>query len=106
MIIIMEPEASDKQIKSVIDHVHDLGMKTVVNSGVVQTVIAAIGETSKYSTDEFEILDGVRKVERIQVPFKLVSRDSHHADSVVTVRKDVKFGGKNPPVIIAGPCSV
>ena len=106
MIIIMEPEASDKQIQSVINHVQDLGMKTIVNRGVVQTLIAAIGETSKFSTDQFELLDGVRKVERIQVPFKLVSRDSHHNDSVITVGGTVKIGGDNPPVIIAGPCSV
>ena len=106
MIIIMEPGASKGQIQSVIDHVHNAGMKTVVNSGVVQTVIAAIGETSKYSTEQFEILEGVRKVERIQVPFKLASRDSHHSDTVVTVGKTVKIGGENPSVIIAGPCSV
>ena len=106
MIIIMEPEASEKQIQHVIDHIHELGMKTILNKGVVQTVIAAIGETSKYSTDQFEILEGVRKVERIQVPFKLVSRDSHHKDTIVTVGKTVKIGGDNPPVIIAGPCSV
>ncbi len=106
MIIIMEPGASETQINSVIKHITDLGMRTVVNSGVVQTVIAAIGETSKYSTDQFEILEGVRKVERIQVPFKLVSRDSHHDDTIVTIGKNIKIGGNNPPVIIAGPCSV
>ena len=106
MIIIMEPGASEKQINSVINHITDLGMKTVVNRGVVQTVIAAIGETPKYSTEQFEILDGVRKVERIQVPFKLASRDSHHDDTVVTIGKNVQIGGNNSPVIIAGPCSV
>ena len=106
MIIIMEPGATEEQINKVVKHIHDLGMKTVLNQGVIQTVIAAIGESSKYSTDQFEILDGVRKVERIQVPFKLVSRDSHHSDTVVTVRDKVKIGGDNEPVIIAGPCSV
>src|SRR3989338_11358491 len=106
MIIIMEPNASKEQIQNVVNHVHSLCMRTVLNCGVIQTVIAAIGETPKYSTDQFEILDGVRKVERIQVPFKLVSRDSHHSDTIVTVGKNVKIGGNNPPVIIAGPCSV
>ncbi len=106
MIIIMEPGSSDKQIENVINQIHERGMKTIVNKGVVQTVIAAIGETSKYSTEQFETLDGVRKVERIQVPFKLASRDSHHSDTVVTVRGNIKIGGDNPPVLIAGPCSV
>lgn len=106
MIIIMEPECSDAQIKHVVDYVQELGMKTIVNKGVVQTVIAAIGETNKYSTEQFEAIDGVRKVERIQVPFKLASRDSHHSDTVVTVKGNIKIGGNNPPVMIAGPCSV
>lgn len=106
MIIIMEPHATKEQIDHVIKHAHDLNLKTIVNSGVVQTVIAAIGETNKYPTETFEALDGVRTVERIQVPYKLVSRDSHHSDTVVTVGGKVKFGGNNPPVVIAGPCSV
>ena len=106
MIIIMEPGATKEQIQNVIEHINNLGIKTVINSGVVQTVIAAIGETSKYSTEQFEILDGVRKVERIQVPFKLASKDSHYEDTVITINKNVKIGGNNSPVIIAGPCSV
>ena len=106
MIIIMEPEATEVQVNSVIDYIQSLGMKTVVNRGVVQTVIAAIGESSKYSTEQFETLDGVRKVERIQVPFKLASRDSLHTDTIVHINNEVKFGGDNPPVVIAGPCSV
>ena len=106
MIIIMEPNTPEEKIQNVINHVHNFGMKTVVNRGVVQTVIAAIGETSKYSTEQFEILEGVRKVERIQVPFKLASRDSHHSDTVIEIGKGIKIGGNNPPVIIAGPCSV
>src|SRR3990167_4592569 len=106
MIIIMEPGASEEKINKVISYVVDLGMKTIINRGVVQTVIAAIGETSNYSTEQFEILEGVRKVERIQVPFKLASRDSQHSDTVITVRGDIKIGGDNLPVIIAGPCSV
>lgn len=106
MIIIMEPGATEEQIENVINHVRDLGMKTIVNRGVVQTVIAAIGDTHKYSTEQFELFDGVRKVERIQVPYKLVSRDSHHVDTIVTVRGSVKIGGDNPLVIMAGPCSI
>jgi 3-deoxy-7-phosphoheptulonate synthase len=102
----MEPGASDSQIQHVVEFAHNLELKTIVNKGVVQTVIAAIGETNKYSTEQFEAIDGVRTVQRIQVPFKLASRDSQHTDTVVTVKGNIKIGGNNPPVMIAGPCSV
>lgn len=106
MIIVMKPGATEEQVENVVKHVTDLGLKTVLNRGVVQTVIAAIGDTASWSLDQFETLDGVRKVERIQVPFKLASRDSQHNDSVITIGKNLKIGGNNEPILIAGPCSV
>ena len=41
----------------------------------------------------------------ILVPYRLVSRSYIHRDIVVKVG-DVKIGGENPPVYIAGPCSI
>lgn len=37
--------------------------------------------------------------------YKIISREEHPDDSVVTIGM-VRIGGNNPPVIIAGPCSV
>lgn len=106
MIVIMKPKASQKQIDNVVDTLKTRGFKTVLNKGDVQTVIAAIGDKPAEMIDEFQLLDGVRSVQRIQVPYKLVSRDSKHEDTVITLPNGTKIGGKNDPVIMAGPCSV
>ncbi len=106
MIIIMKPDASPKQIDNVVDTLKDHGFKTVLNKGDVQAVIAAIGDKPAESTDEYEVMDGVRSVQRIQVPYKLVSRDSKHEDTVITMPNGAKIGGKNKCVVMAGPCSV
>jgi len=37
--------------------------------------------------------------------YKIISREEHAKDSIVTIG-NVRIGGNNPPVIIAGPCSV
>jgi 3-deoxy-7-phosphoheptulonate synthase len=39
-------------------------------------------------------------------PYKLVSRDFHPADTVVTLGNKVKVGGRSPFLMIAGPCAV
>lgn len=106
MIIIMKPMAKEEQIQNVVGILKDRGFKTVLNKGDVQTVIAAIGDKPAESTDEFELLDGVRSVQRIQVPWKLVSRDSKQEDTVIKLKNGALIGGKNKPAIMAGPCSV
>lgn len=106
MIIIMKPKASDADIKNVVDTLSTRGFKTVLNKGDVQAVIAAIGDKPAESTDEFQLMDGVRSVQRIQVPYKLVSRDSKHTDTVVELKNGTKIGGNNKTVMMAGPCSV
>ena len=102
----MKPEATKKQIDYVVEVLDEHGFKTVLNQGDVQTVIAAIGDKPAESTDEFQLLEGVRSVQRIQVPYKLVSRDSKHEDTVITLKNGCKIGGDNPCAIMAGPCSV
>lgn len=102
----MKPSASQEQIDNVQSILTDRGFKTVLNQGDVQTVIAAIGDKPAESIDEFELLDGVRSVQRIQVPYKLVSRDSKQDDTVITLKNGTKIGGDNPFVVMGGPCSV
>ncbi|MCH8235399.1 MAG: 3-deoxy-7-phosphoheptulonate synthase, partial [Chloroflexi bacterium] len=52
-----------------------------------------------------QAMPGVEAVVRITRSYKLGSREFHPTDTVVNV-KGVKIGGGNPPVVMAGPCSI
>ncbi len=106
MIIIMEPGATKEQINNVVEHLESMDFKININYGEVLTVIAAIGDKRLVQPHSLNSFDGVRAVKLIQDPFKLASRESQKEDTVIEFENGLKIGGKNRPVIMAGPCSV
>lgn len=106
MIIIMEPEATKEQINKVVKHLESLDFKININYGEVLTVIAAIGDKRLVQPHSLNSFEGVKAVKIIQDPFKMASRESQKEDTVIEFANGVKIGGKNRPVVIAGPCSV
>jgi 3-deoxy-7-phosphoheptulonate synthase len=48
----------------------------------------------------------VLEIIHVTKPYKLVSRDFHPSDTVVTLGRNIKVGGKSPLLIIAGPCAI
>jgi 3-deoxy-7-phosphoheptulonate synthase len=55
--------------------------------------------------EPFRDLPGIQELIHVTKPYKLVSRDFHPSDSVVTVGT-ARVGWGSAPVIIAGPCTV
>lgn len=106
MIIIMEPGATKEQINKVVEHLESLDFKININYGEVLTVIAAIGDKRLVQPHSINSFEGVKAVKIIQDPFKMASRESQKEDTVIEFANGVKIGGKNRPVVIAGPCSV
>ncbi|MGN0192578.1 MAG: 3-deoxy-7-phosphoheptulonate synthase [Candidatus Gastranaerophilaceae bacterium] len=106
MIIVMEPSAGEEQIQRIVGILESKGFKAVLNRGTVMTVIAAIGDRHAFDPRVFASMDGVREVKLIQEPYKLASRETKQEDTVITFPNGVKVGGKERPVIIAGPCCV
>ncbi|MEK6954293.1 MAG: 3-deoxy-7-phosphoheptulonate synthase [Candidatus Micrarchaeota archaeon] len=105
MIIVMKPEATKEEIehvKSVVEK-HGLGIHKL-SRGVKQTVIGLVGNTRAISEKQFEILDGVEEVVRVQKAYKLASREFQKENTMVEV-DGVKIGGEEI-VVIAGPCAV
>ncbi len=105
MSIVMKPTATKEDVQVVIKLIKSAGLKADVSSGQFQTVIGIIGDENKISFDQIKALSGVYDVNRIQVPYRLISRSYIPHDVVVKVR-DVSIGGENEPVMIAGPCSI
>ena len=106
MIIIMEPNATKEQTDKVVKKLQDNGFRINMNHGDVLTVIAAIGDKRLVQPHSIASLEGVREVKLIQEPYKLASRETKKEDTVIEFSNGVKIGGNNPPVIMAGPCSV
>ncbi len=106
MIIIMEPSATQEQIKIVVKNLTNKGFQTILNKGDVMTVIAAIGDKRLIEPQAIASLDGVRSVKLVQEPYKLASREGRNEDTVIEFSNGVKIGGLERPVMMVGPCCV
>lgn len=104
MIIVLRPDATESQIKHIVERVKSLGLKPMISKGVERTIIGVIGEEDIIRIQPLEIFPGVEKVMPILAPYKLVSREFKPENTVINV-SGVKIGGKKV-VVMAGPCSV
>lgn len=104
MVVILENNATDEQIKNVKQHLEDFGFQIHESAGVQKTILGAIGVKPGFDIRKVRILEGVADVYRITVPFKLASRSFKEEKTIVKI-KDVEIGGNNIAVM-AGPCSV
>ncbi|MDD5424428.1 MAG: 3-deoxy-7-phosphoheptulonate synthase [Candidatus Omnitrophica bacterium] len=104
MIIVLKPEATEAQLKHLIAKVKSVGLKPMISKGVERTIIGVIGEEDVLRSTPLDVFPGVEKVMSILAPYKLVSREFKHENSVVNIGK-VKVGGKKI-VMMAGPCSI
>ncbi len=104
MIIIMKSSATEQQINTVIDRVHDLGFTPHVSKGTERTIIGVVGDERGLSRSNFEVMEGVERVVRVLRPFKMASREWKAEDTHIHFNGITLGGGKL--VIMAGPCSV
>jgi 3-deoxy-7-phosphoheptulonate synthase len=105
MIVVIKPNTPREQIDEVIKEVQRLGYDPRPIFGTRQTIVAAIGDEQTHHTlESLNVLPQVEKVMRVQKRFKLVSRESHPSNSVVTV-DGIAIGGEKF-CVMAGPCSV
>jgi 3-deoxy-7-phosphoheptulonate synthase len=105
MVVVMQSVATDKQIQHVIDRLVAIGFDVHRSTGESQTVIGAVGVHPDFDPRDIEVLDGVREVVRITVPYKLASRAFRPEGTIVNLGNGVKVGGTEV-VVAAGPCAV
>ncbi len=105
MLIVMHHSATDEQVQAVTNAVEIMGLTAEPIPGSLRTAIGVLGNQGYVDDTTIRELPGVREVIHVSKPYKLVSRDFHPEASIVEAG-GVKFGDGQPPVIIAGPCSV
>lgn len=105
MIVILRPDATEEQIKHIVEKAEKLGLKTHISRGVERTIIGFIGPEDVLQVTPLEVFPGVERVMPVLSPYRLVSREFKKENSVIDLGKGVKIGDKKI-VMMAGPCAI
>ena len=104
MLIVMDRTATETDVARVVEAVTRMGLSAHTIPGEQRVAIGVTGNRGAVDPAALENLTGVLEVIRVSHPYKLVSREFHPADSVVSIG-GVPVGGTKV-VVIAGPCAV
>ncbi len=105
-MIVMTPEASEKEVAAVRSRLETVGVHVLVLPGEMTTAIGAIGDPVGVAELGLEGMPGVDRVVPISRPYKLASSElAHHEPTVVDV-SGRRVGGGETFALIAGPCTV
>ncbi|WP_447600008.1 3-deoxy-7-phosphoheptulonate synthase [Nitrospira sp. Nam80] len=104
MIIVLRPEASEREVDHIIDRLRELGLKSHISTGQERTIIGVIGDDRILQNQPLTALPGVESVLPILAPWKLVSREFKKENTIIDVN-GVKIGDRKV-TIMAGPCAV
>src|SRR2546422_11759434 len=101
MLIVLHPDVS-REAQAVIEaRVRELGFTPHAISGAGRTAIGITGNRGAIDPGNFRELPGVADCIPVTAPYKLVSREVKHEDTVVDVA-GVPVGGPDL-VVMAGP---
>lgn len=103
MVIVMQRDATEKQIEGVVAKLKSQGFDVHPSTGVERTILGAVG-AKVVDTRDYEILNGVKEVHRISAPYKLASRAFRPEGTIVEIG-DVRIGG-DEVIVMAGPCTI
>ncbi len=105
MIIILKPNSPEEKIQELIESLegkHNIQVQRM--TGVNYSILGLLGDTSLLDIDPIQEKEVVKRVMRIQEPYKKVNRAFHPENTIVS-GEGFEIGGKKLAVM-AGPCSV
>lgn len=105
MIITIKPNATAQEIELLTKTIEKHFLKVSNLNSENLTLLEVQGDSSLIDIKLIESFDCVSNVQIISVPYKKASRQYHQEDTVIEVG-DIKIGGNNPIVVMAGPCSI
>ncbi|MBL8204433.1 MAG: 3-deoxy-7-phosphoheptulonate synthase [Blastocatellia bacterium] len=104
MLIVMTADATEEDIRRVVETIESIGFKAHPMPGANRTAIGVTGNTGAVDPEPFVELPGVVECVRVTKPYKLVGRDLKHDKTIIKI-DDAEIGGSEP-AIIAGVCAV
>src|SRR5438132_2221079 len=85
MLIVMQANATEEQVRAVCARIEALGFKAHPIPGSTRTAIGITGNTGSVDIGSLESMPGVVECIPVSKPYKLVSRDAKEEDSVITI---------------------
>ena len=104
MIIVLKPEATQETVDHLLGRISAKGLTPLHLPGSERVVLGALGDERVLAELALEAEPGVESVKPILAPYKLVSRELHPHDSIVSIGGASIGGGRFG--LIAGPCAV
>jgi 3-deoxy-7-phosphoheptulonate synthase len=108
MLVVMQSQATDEQVRAVCERIESLGFKALPVPGAGRTAVCITGNSGAVDLGTLESMPGVVECIAVSKPYKLVSRDVKPENTVVRVPTplgDVAFGGTEI-AMVAGPCAI
>ncbi|NLE44532.1 MAG: 3-deoxy-7-phosphoheptulonate synthase, partial [Chloroflexi bacterium] len=104
-MIIMKTDATEEDILRVVALVEESGLRAAVIRGEYQTVVGPVGDERRIDFDRLSTLPGVKEADRVEAPYKLISKEYAHFFGDPAAHRMVKIGkvqiGNGEPVIMA-----
>jgi len=104
MLVIMKKGSSEAECTAVEAQIQQMGFVPLPVPGENRTAICVTGNKGPVESAYLMQMSGVLECIPVTKPYKLVSREVHPEDTVVSVG-GAQIGGREP-VFMAGPCSV
>jgi 3-deoxy-7-phosphoheptulonate synthase len=106
MMIVMKENATEHEIRAVVERIESIGFRASRSPGQLVTTISAIGDDrERVARLQLEGSPGVDRVVPILKPYKLASAQIRHGVRSVLEIGGRKVGGEHF-ALIAGPCTV
>ena len=104
MLIVMDKDATDAQIKAVVDKIESLRYEAQPMPGGERVAIAILRNPGPVDPALFVDMPGVIQAIPVSRPYKLVSREMKREDTIINFPGlDL---GRRHFVVIAGPCAI
>lgn len=106
MIVMLKKDTPVSEIDRIKSIARDKGLGIDESTGKDFIVLGFLGNTAEIDPNDLKASKWVENVQRISAPYKLANRQFHPEDSVITIGDNLKIGGKEKIVLMAGPCSI
>ncbi len=104
MIVVMNPGATENEVKKITDKLEKMGYGVHLSTGENRTVIGVIGQRREEAAQAMEAMPEVERVVFITRPFKLAGREFHPENTIINIG-EITIGGADL-AIMAGPCAI